>query len=380
MNSSALKSEYLSKLHGFAFENSKAFATYSPPNSLELISMLQCETAPVVINSISDLKNRSGFVLAPFDLSSKHPIRLIEPDYIFSSDKELKYFFESKPCKSNISDNNNLVQPSYYEVNKQEFKEQVIKIKEILRGGNIDKIVLSRVSIDEKPVGFNSTHFFLELQEQYPNAFVFIVFIPDLGLWLGASPEPLLQISGDCVRTVSLAGTRILNSDVKDFAWGEKELNEQSIVTQYIEGILKDFSIDQFESNGPNTLQAGSVEHLVTHFTFAKDSIKGKVFNFLSALHPTPSVCGLPKDMALDAIRMVEKHDREYYTGFLGPCNFNSEFNLYVNLRCMKVYSSKLAYFLGAGITVGSDPDMEWEETINKKKTLMNILQSLNQI
>jgi isochorismate synthase len=63
----------------------------------------------------------------------------------------------------------------------------------------------------------------------------------------------------------------------------------------------------------------------------------------ISVLHPTPAVCGLPKQEAKDFILENEGYDRKYYTGFLGELNkeaFNKETlksDLYVNLRCMKI-------------------------------------------
>jgi isochorismate synthase len=180
------------------------------------------------------------------------------------------------------------------------------------------------------------------------------------------------------ITTVSLAGTRIFNPGTTNKPWGEKELREQEIVTEYIDNVLKKSGVEEFTRKGPVSQRAGNVEHLKTSFSFEKKLLDEDPFQFIKMLHPTPSVCGLPKDMALDIIKRIEKHKREYYTGFLGPVNFENNSYLFVNLRSMKVDNNQFYYYLGAGITSGSDPSGEWEETQNKKNTLQNIVQSLN--
>ena len=113
------------------------------------------------------------------------------------------------------------------------------------------------------------------------------------------------------------------------------------------------------------------------------------------ALHPTPAVCGLPKELAKDFILRNEKHKRQYYTGFLGELNFKEEIirpstrknqenrayrtlknrtSLYVNLRCMEIRGNRVSIFVGGGITKESVPEMEWEETKDKTRTMLNII------
>ena len=94
---------------------------------------------------------------------------------------------------------------------------------------------------------------------------------------------------------------------------------------------------------------------------------------FIRDLHPTPAVCGLPKEKSLDIIYKTEPYDREYYAGYLGMVE-NDSVDFYVNLRCMKIYENAAALFVGGGITANSDAKKEWQETELKAKTLLNIL------
>jgi isochorismate synthase len=76
----------------------------------------------------------------------------------------------------------------------------------------------------------------------------------------------------------------------------------------------------------------------------------------ISVLHPTPAVCGLPKQEAKDFI-LENEGTTEYYTGFLGELNkegFNKDTlksDLYVNLRCMKIKDNQAHLYMGCGIT-----------------------------
>ncbi|PKP39147.1 MAG: hypothetical protein CVT98_03040 [Bacteroidetes bacterium HGW-Bacteroidetes-15] len=378
MDSQVLKAKTLEHFHHFAFSNHFAFVTYRLPDSNEITTMIQADAEPIVVENIMDLQGKSGFLFAPFDVKSNYPIRLIQPNYTFKTNKEIESFLNSYSITDSIP---NLESPKEIytldDTKPEDFKLQVEELRTLINGSSLDKLVLSRISIESKPDNFNPTLFFEQLHEKYPKAFVFMLSIPNSGFWLGASPEPLLQIKGNEVSTVSLAGTRLYHPNSSFTDWGKKELDEQGMVTDYIENNLKQFNVNDYLKQGPVTMRAGSVEHILTRFSFNLKDLGGKTLQFLNAIHPTPSVCGLPKDLAFDVIKSTEKHEREYYTGFLGPLNINEEFNLFVNLRCMKVLSHKLVYFIGAGITSGSDPDNEWEETNSKKKTLKSIIETL---
>ena len=101
----------------------------------------------------------------------------------------------------------------------------------------------------------------------------------------------------------------------------------------------------------------------------------------IGVLHPTPAVCGLPREASRSFILKNEVYERRFYTGFLGELNVQYEKSstpktvLFVNLRCMKIndnYSASL--FIGGGITEDSNAEKEWEETISKSKTMKCVL------
>ncbi len=225
---------------------------------------------------------------------------------------------------------------------------------------------------------------FLKLERLYPSAFVSMVFHPDFGRWITASPEVLLRQTTEGnthhFSTVSLAGTRPASIPQAD-PWGTKELGEQAHVTDFIKHRVADLhdakgnpANIEVNINGPFNQQAGPVSHLQTvlNWSVPIDS-PVKVGQILTALHPTSATSGSPKEEALEFLSRNEGYNRELYAGYLGPSD-GQELRTYVNLRTMKVNKDAVSLYVGAGITIGSDPASEWAETLNKALTLLRPL------
>jgi len=249
---------------------------------------------------------------------------------------------------------------------REEYIEQVKKAVKAIKQEKLEKVVLSRIekaTVTEK----NPVNFFAALCKRYPSAFISLVVFPGKTVWLTATPELLVSLEGDTVRSVSIAGTKPADSKV---AWGEKEKIEQQMVTDYIYKVFVNNCVD-VESSGTEDLVAGNVAHLRTAIS---GTLNTGMYQLLYDLHPTPAVCGLPKDSALEFIRETEKHDRKYYTGYLGPCNMNGKTEWYVNLRCAELFNGRANLFIGGGITADSEPEKEWNETILKAQTLLSVI------
>ena len=97
-------------------------------------------------------------------------------------------------------------------------------------------------------------------------------------------------------------------------------------------------------------------------------------------MHPTPAVCGLPRNNAKDFVLKNENYHRSFYTGFLGEINMEDKnlnsknSSLFVNLRCMEIRNEKASIYVGGGITKDSVAKKEWEETVSKSKTMKKVL------
>ncbi|MGA9588739.1 MAG: chorismate-binding protein, partial [Salegentibacter sp.] len=155
---------------------------------------------------------------------------------------------------------------------------------------------------------------------------------------------------------------------------------------------------------GPYTARAGNLLHLRTNIIGSLGPSRGaehqrsessNLKQIVKALHPTPAVCGLPREAAKKFILENENYDREFYTGFLGELNLKTEIkrnnnrrnqenqayasilnqtSLYVNLRCLKLDGGIANIYVGGGITKDSKPSQEWEETENKSQTMKSVL------
>ncbi|MET2985455.1 isochorismate synthase [Aureibaculum conchae] len=300
----------------------------------------------------------SGFVFAPFDNR--------EPSILFPFSESAR--FNAEIIKSFIEDKRNeTILESSSEDSKAKHIDLVKEGIKFLEKNNFKKVVLSRKETI-MPKKFDVIEGFKKLLLNYKHAFVYCWFHPKVGLWLGATPETLLNVTNNTFSTMALAGTQIYGADSK-VVWKPKEVEEQQLVTDFI---LHQLAID-VEVSIPYTVKAGSLLHLRTDISgkLTKNFTLNKIINLL---HPTPAVCGVPKQEAKDFILQNEKYSRQFYTGFLGELNLNKTSNLYVNLRCMQLLNDQIEIYVGGGITKDSNPESEWKETVAKSKVMMYIL------
>ncbi|PRX55177.1 chorismate-binding protein [Flagellimonas meridianipacifica] len=305
----------------------------------------------------SDFEN-TGFVFAPFDLRDNAV--LLRPDKILSA----TYLI---PIEEKGASGLKLA-----ETGKSIHLDLVEKGLKSIAKGDLEKVVLSRkIEIKHQ---ISPENIVLRLLNAYPSAFCYLFFHPKIGLWCGASPETFLQVENDEVKTMSLAGTLPYQPNAHP-EWGQKELDEQAMVTDFIKNrLLKE--VDDLQVNGPESSKAGLLWHLKTELR-AKLSLNSSLKDIVKSLHPTPAVCGLPFDESKKFILEHEGYNRAYYTGFLGELSMGEspDTSLYVNLRCMELTQNGASIYVGGGITADSNPEKEWEEIQNKSKTMLRLLQ-----
>jgi len=341
---------------------------YHLPGASAQNILVQTDSKLHILNAGASLEEKTGFVLAPFCESPEFPTVLIQPD-LTSSIEALMPEFLAQVERQPLTDTATISPSSSVILDKATYLKELGKMIEAIQNGGPQKAVFSRAMSIAAPA-FNPVEAFEKLVEKYPNAFTYLAFLPGIGCWMGATPEVLALEKRTHWETVALAGTQRLNGQpLHSIEWGQKEIHEQQLVTDYIEAHLEGIDC---EKNGPFTQQAGQIVHLKTTFHLPKKATY--LGDRLRQLHPTPAVCGLPQQEALQLILQLEPHVREYYTGYLGPVNSPDGTALFVNLRCMKVNSNELTLFVGGGITSGSIPEKEWEETAHKAETLLAVI------
>ena len=344
------------------YQKELPFVVYRNPNDTILSGFFMNDNSLFYTDDFSE----SGFVFAPFNADEKAILFPLQKTNLLSEKIDLDtHLYETKEFSNDSSSKENhinLVEKAIKEINKSELQKVVISRKEDLKFSNFDLLSVYK-----------------NLLEKYNNAFVYLWFHPKVGLWLGATPETLLHVKESSFKTMSLAGTQVYEKEhkssstfVENVVWKSKELEEQHLVTNFIENQLKNISknliIDKTE-----TIKAGSLLHLRTKIDGdLKENSTLK--SLIRALHPTPAVCGLPRTYAKDFILENENYYRSYYTGFLGELNLARKSSLYVNLRCMEIKQNIASIYVGGGITKDSDAEKEWEETVSKSKTMKSVL------
>ena len=364
----------LCKLQTVCLRQNIPFASYRLPLNREIITVVQHHSMPERLKSLNDLHEKTGFVVSPFTESPAHETFFLQPDCVFFSNNIAEIYIDKLAANDRfieIEKNKNTTKTT----TPEEFIGNVNKAVLAIKATEFQKVVLSKARVEQLPDDFQPEQFFLTLCRKYPHAFVYIMQLPEVGCWIGATPEPLLTIENGTVKTVSLAGTQVATElETEDYRWSSKEIEEQGIVTNFIEQTLRSLHIADITRLGPENYRAANLIHLKTAFEFPQAHIQNRFSDLLKALHPTPSVGGLPKDEARNFILTNEQHDRGYYTGFFGPVNINEKSAVYVNLRCLQLFDNNFVLYSGAGITSSSVAEKEWEETDNKMLTLMNVI------
>lgn len=361
------------------YKSQRPFVLYRKPYKKSIKGLVQKDDDLHFVKDFSE----QGFVMAPFD--DKDPIVLIpfHNSEVFELEAYNVKDFEEGEYLS-VSTN--------FEKNKKQHVDLVNEGVNAIQKGAFEKVVLSRlekVDLD----ALNPIELFRRLLAKYPTAFVYCWYHPKIGLWLGATPETLLKVENNRMSTMALAGTQAYK-DSEDVVWGVKEQQEQQFVTDFIveslHGVMENLRVTK-----PATVRAGGLLHIQTKIS---GTLNGNLEEVIKRLHPTPAVCGLPKLASKTFIIEKEHYNRTYYTGFLGELNVkekntrntrrrNIENNaydtvktvsdLYVNLRCMQLESDAALIYVGGGITKDSNPELEWEETVNKSKTMKRVLYSI---
>lgn len=366
----------LIKIQEACISKNLPFVTYRQPQQEHSLTYIQTNPGHVQWKSIRDISNETGFMMAPFDTRNGHKYILIKPDVLVHGDRI------SQEQIQFISDLDQRPDPAWngefpVVTGRETYMEQVNAIKSSIANGAFQKAVLSRIRVIEGKHMSLVPKLFQRLCRMHPNAFVYL-FKSEDHFWMGASPEPLLRLREGRISTVSLAGTRPFADKHMDIdKWTVKEVLEQEYVTRYIHDVIRAFQVKDYRVSSPYVKKAGNLVHLRTDFFLDYERIAHNLWDFVDAMHPTPAVAGQPKEDAILYIKNLEPHDRDYYTGFLGPVDQGKgEIDLFVNLRCLKITPDYLSLYVGGGITLDSDPADEWNETRWKAESLLKILRS----
>jgi len=264
-------------------------------------------------------------------------------------------------------------------VSKSKFKKNVLKAKDYIKKGDIFQVVLSQrfqAEIDKPPLEIYNT-----LRILNPSPFMFYFNYEDFQI-LGSSPEILVRLLKNEVTIRPIAGTRPRGINEKqdkkltsELLKDPKELAEHLMLLDLGRNDVGKVS----KTNSVKVTERFKVEKY-SHVMHIVSNVKGKLRKnfslfetFLSGF-PAGTVSGAPKIRAMEIIDELEDSKRKLYAGGIGYFTANQDFDTCIALRTALIKNKKIYVQAGAGIVADSNPNNEYNETVNKAKALLKAI------
>lgn len=207
------------------------------------------------------------------------------------------------------------------------------------------------------------------LRKEYPSCYSFMYQLNGEATFLGSTPEKLLSLQSQYVKTEALAGSMPRGLTATQDAINEKKLlestkdrEEHAYVLDSIMEKLYQITDSLEHAPRPVIKKYANVQHLCTPVAASLSSDMNAV-DIVARLHPTPAVGGYPESGALHHIQELEQFERGWYAGPIGWFNTNRRAEFSVAIRSGLIRRKHVQFFAGCGIVENSDPDAEWEET-----------------
>lgn len=262
----------------------------------------------------------------------------------------------------------------------EEYGAAVAEAVASIASGGLDKVVLARTLKVDAGRDLDARKLLHRLRAVEPHCFTFAAPIP-LGELVGASPELLVSRRGDRVRSTPLAGTAPRAGDPDEdaanaeaLAASAKNREEHEIVVQAVADVLGAFCDDLTFDAEPVLEPTANVWHLATRFEGTLSDPGMSALDLVAELHPTPAVCGTPREAAASKIAELEPFDRGMYAGPVGWVDANGDGDWAIALRCASLDGERATLYAGAGIVAGSDPAGEVDETERKFRAFLDSL------
>ena len=258
---------------------------------------------------------------------------------------------------------------------RQGFIEAVEKSQEYIRAGDIFQVVLSqRLSV---PFNARPVDVYRALRALNPSPYMYFL---DTGATqvVGSSPEILVRQQGGTVTVRPIAGTRPRGASAAEDAALEVELladpKERSEHLMLID--LGRNDVGRVSEPGTVALGESFGIERYSHVMHIVSEVTGKLkaglsyADVLRATFPAGTVSGAPKVRALEIVRELEPIRRNVYSGAVGYIGWHGDADTAIAIRTAVIQDGRLHVQAGAGIVHDSDPDREWDETMNKGRAL----------
>ncbi|SFM48201.1 isochorismate synthase [Gracilibacillus orientalis] len=266
-----------------------------------------------------------------------------------------------------------------HEVDPVEWKKLVNKATTTIYSKNVDKIVLARELQIEFDEICDIGQVLDRLQKTQKNSFIFAWEKDDV-CFVGATPERLVKVDNQQLFSACLAGTAPrgkTKEEDNDFGQqllhDQKNRNEHKIVVDMIKEAVCSFAKYVEIPEQPTLYPLKNLQHLFTPVQAELDQ-GYTLLDVVEKLHPTPALCGFPRESSLDFIREFEQLERGWYGAPIGWFDqyFDGEFA--VAIRSALVSGDKATLFAGCGVVEDSDPEIEYQETNIKFTPMLQAL------
>jgi anthranilate synthase component 1 len=257
-----------------------------------------------------------------------------------------------------------------------DFKAAVVKVKDYILAGDAMQVVLSQrmsVALAARPIDV-----YRALRSLNPSPYMYFL---DFGEYqvVGASPEVLVRVQDGEATVRPIAGTRPRGESPEEDRALEAELrSDPKELAEHLMLIdLGRNDIGRIAETGSVVLTDQMVVERYSHVMHLVSEVHGRIregmspIDVLKATFPAGTLSGAPKVRAMEIINELEPVRRGIYAGAVGYLDWKGEADLAIAIRTALVHRDTLHVQAGAGIVADSDPDREWEETLNKGRALI---------
>ncbi|WP_417068110.1 anthranilate synthase component I [Niveibacterium terrae] len=270
--------------------------------------------------------------------------------------------------------------PAVSDSGEQAYKDAVVRAKQYILDGDIMQVVLSqRMS---KPFAASPLALYRSLRALNPSPYMFLFNFEDFQI-VGASPEILVKLEDGTVTVRPIAGTR------KRGATPEEDLAlERELVADEKERAEHLQLLDLGRNDVGHVAQIGSVKvtekfvvERYSHVMHLVSNVEGQIkpdedrraaaLAVLRATFPAGTVSGAPKVRAMQIIDELETGKRGVYAGAVGCIGFDGDMDVAIAIRTALIKDGRLFVQAGAGIVADSNPEAEWQETLNKARAVL---------
>jgi anthranilate synthase component 1 len=275
-----------------------------------------------------------------------------------------------------------VVEPPTFESNvtQTEFEDTVTRIVEYVHAGDAFQVVPSQRFSAPAPVEAFSVY--RGLRAVNPSPYMYFLEFGDFQI-AGASPEPLVKVTGDRVETRPIAGTYPRgDSEDEDERLKVKLRNDPKEVAEHV--MLVDLSrndlgrVCEYGSVKVDDLMAVETYSHVLHIV---SKVSGKLRDDVSTMDllrsalPAGTLSGAPKVRAMQIIDELEKVKRCSYGGAIGYLSWNGDLDTAIHIRTVVVKDGQLHVQAGGGTVADARPSNEYWESMNKARAVFRAVE-----